>query len=71
VLLSANCRPKNNISNQLLINEGILPPGKFQGSVDDEVIVITNYRSRIEEAIRLLNSWVRELRSGEGSLVGK
>jgi hypothetical protein len=57
-----------NISNQLLVDEGILPPGTFQGSANDEMIVIINYRSRIEEAIRLLNSWVRELRPEEGSL---
>jgi hypothetical protein len=57
-----------NLSDQLLINEGILLPEYFQGSANDEMIVITNYRSRIEEAIRLLNSWVREVRPGEGSL---
>jgi len=34
----------------------------------DEMIVITNYRCRIEQTIRLLTSWVREVperRSGE------
>jgi hypothetical protein len=55
-----------NISNQLLVNEGILPPGVFQSSLHGEVIMIINYRSRIEEAVRLLTSWVREVRPGEG-----
>jgi hypothetical protein len=60
-----------NISHQILVNEGIIPPGPFHGSAHDEMVIITNYRSRIEEAIRLLNSWVREVRprGGEGSLV--
>jgi hypothetical protein len=57
-----------NISSQLLINEGILPPGSFQGSESDEVIVITNYRVRIEEAIRLLTSWVDGVKSGGAGL---
>jgi hypothetical protein len=57
-----------NLSNQFLVNEGILPPGSIQASLNDEIIVVTNYRSRIEEATRLLNSWVREVRPGEGSL---
>ncbi|KIM78355.1 hypothetical protein PILCRDRAFT_11331 [Piloderma croceum F 1598] len=43
------------------------PPGTLQGSVNDEMIMITNYRSHIEEAIRLLTSWVHELRPGKGS----
>jgi len=57
-----------NISNQLLVNEGILPPGTLQGSTNDEMIVIINYRSRIEEAIKLLTSWIREVKPGEGSV---
>ena len=57
-----------NLSNQLLVNKHILQPGSSQASLGDEIIDITNYRSCIEEAIRLLNSWVRNVRPGEGSL---
>ena len=49
-----------NLSNQLLVNKHILQPGSSQASLGDEIIDITNYRSCIKEAIRLLNSWVRK-----------
>ena len=41
-----------NISHQILINKGILPPGPFHGSAHDETVIITNYHSHIEEATR-------------------
>ncbi len=54
-----------NLSSQLLVNEGILDPVAAQSiSAHDEMIMIANYRSRIEEAARLLNSWVRKVRPG-------
>ena len=54
-----------NISTKILVNEGILDPVASDKSTHDEMITIANYRSRIEEAIRLLNSWVCEVRPGK------
>src|ERR1700685_1775896 len=54
-----------NISTKILVNEGILDPVASDNSTHDEMITIANYCSRIEEAIRLLNSWVCEVRPGK------
>ncbi|KAJ7862079.1 hypothetical protein B0H13DRAFT_2567584 [Mycena leptocephala] len=44
------------ISKKLLIDEGIVTPEAVQDL--DEIIVVTNYRSRIDAAIPLLKSWL-------------
>ena len=59
-----------NISTEILVNEGILDPVASDNSTHDEMITIANYRSRIEEAIRLLSSWVCEVRPGKRDMIG-
>jgi hypothetical protein len=52
-----------NISSKVLVNEGIIDE---RDTTDvDEVVIITNYRLRIDSALRLLQSWCRE-KTGDG-----
>ena len=57
-----------NISTNLLVSEGIIVLNADHDTAGDnsnEVVVITNYRLRIEAAIKLLRSWCRE-KVGDG-----
>ncbi|KAJ7728545.1 hypothetical protein B0H16DRAFT_1777689 [Mycena metata] len=48
---------KKQISKQVLLDEGVALAAEVEGV--DEGIFITNYRARITEAIKLLQSWMR------------
>jgi len=50
---------KKLISRQLLIDEGIIDVNSDDATAS-EVVLITNYRLRIESALTLLQSWLRE-----------
>ena len=52
-----------SLSNDLLVNEGILDA--HAATQVSEVVTITNYRLRIQTAINLLTSWCRE-QTGDG-----
>jgi hypothetical protein len=55
-----------NISTNLLVGEGIIVLNADRDTAgDNEVVVITNYRLRIEAAMKLLRSWCRD-RVGDG-----